>query len=156
MEHILGVHRPGTQPIRNRPNEASERHDVDEADAQDEMAGSDAARQRYQRMFWEPVPEGKEPVMPGILEAASQEAAARKKAQEAAKSNPRLTPEYHSKVNERVKMVHAAGRPSVKFVDVGGKFLDLKSIARREQESERRSKIRAKKKQEVQEMAASS
>jgi hypothetical protein len=38
----------------------SDRYDAVEADREDEEAGGfDWARQRYQRMFWETVPEGK-------------------------------------------------------------------------------------------------
>jgi hypothetical protein len=39
----------------------------------------------------------------------------------------------------------AAGRPAIKFIDVGTKFLDSKDQLRRMKESERRAKVRGKK-----------
>ena len=39
----------------------------------------------------------------------------------------------------------AAGRPAIKFIDVGTKFLDPEDHLRRMKESERRAKVRSKK-----------
>jgi hypothetical protein len=39
----------------------------------------------------------------------------------------------------------AAGRPTIKFIDVGTKFLDPKDRLRRMKESERRARVRSKK-----------
>ena len=41
--------------------------------------------------------------------------------------------------------VAAAGRPTIKFIDVGTKFLDPKDHLRRMKESERRARVRSKK-----------
>ena len=74
MESVLGV--PQTKlsttfdnvmpvPVQYDTNqklakEQENRYDITEADREDEEAGGfDWARQRYQRMFWEIVPEGK-------------------------------------------------------------------------------------------------
>ncbi|KAG2367690.1 eukaryotic mitochondrial regulator protein-domain-containing protein [Suillus spraguei] len=124
MENILGV--PQTKAAKTD----SVRYDAVEADREDEEAGGfDWARQRYQRMFWETVPEGKDPIMPGILEAATKSATA--------------TSENRTKTN----IVERPGRPTIKFIDVGNMFLDVKEHERRAKESERRAKVRSRRKE---------
>jgi len=74
MEQILGVSQvkvfttlddSAPVPVQYETNQRlakrqSDRYDAVEADREDEEAGGfDWARQRYQRMFWETVPEGK-------------------------------------------------------------------------------------------------
>jgi len=74
MEQILGVPKSKIAttlddstpaPVQYDTNQQlartqKDRYDVTEADREDEEAGGfDWARQRYQRMFWETVPEGK-------------------------------------------------------------------------------------------------
>lgn len=58
MEQALGV----TEDSRHRYTVTSGQAELGEnataADYQDEIQGNDAARHRYQRMFWEPVVEG--------------------------------------------------------------------------------------------------
>ncbi|KAG1757060.1 eukaryotic mitochondrial regulator protein-domain-containing protein [Suillus lakei] len=144
MESILGV--PQTKvfttlddskpvPVQYDTNQQvakihSDRYDAVEADREDEEAGGfDWARQRYQRMFWETVPEGKDPIMPGILDAATKSATA--------------TSENKTKMN----IVERPGRPAIKFVDVGNMFLDVKEQERRAKEGERRAKVRARRKE---------
>ncbi|KAG1836591.1 eukaryotic mitochondrial regulator protein-domain-containing protein, partial [Suillus subalutaceus] len=143
MESILGV--PQTKifttldeskpvPVQYDTNQQgakihSDRYDAVEADREDEEAGGfDWARQRYQRMFWETVPEGKDPIMPGILDAATKSAAA--------------TSENKTKTN----IVERPGRPTIKFIDVGNMFIDLKEQERRAKESERRATVRSRRK----------
>ncbi|EGN93182.1 hypothetical protein SERLA73DRAFT_146090 [Serpula lacrymans var. lacrymans S7.3] len=150
MEDVLGV----TQHMRTRVSKslASEdptRHDVQEADAHDEQEGSDWARLRYQRMFWESIPEGegKEPLMPDILEKARQDMEKQIKETRDAKSHPTLVPRFQGKDHDKIKFVKPEGRPAIKFVDVGGKFLDVNDRKRRIAESERRSKVKARRKE---------
>ena len=50
----------------------------------------------------------------------------------------------------KVFVAEREGRPSVKFTNVGGKFLDTKDLQRRRYESERRSKIRVKRREKKQ------
>lgn len=67
------------------------------------------------------------------------------KATEDAKSNPKLlgvASAYSDR--DRVQMVERDNRPTLKFVDVGGKFLDVKDRNRRIKEAERRAKLREK------------
>ncbi|KAG1857602.1 eukaryotic mitochondrial regulator protein-domain-containing protein [Suillus tomentosus] len=144
MESILGV--PRTKvfttldeskpvPVQYDTNQQvakidSDRYDAVEADREDEEAGGfDWARQRYQRMFWETVPEGKDPIMPGILDAATKSATA--------------TSENKTKTT----IVERPGRPAIKFIDVGNMFLDIKEQERRVKESERRAKVRSRRKE---------
>ncbi|KAG2076789.1 hypothetical protein BDR04DRAFT_1089011 [Suillus decipiens] len=144
MENILGV--PQTKvfttfddskpvPVQYDTNQQaakadSVRYDAVEADREDEEAGGfDWARQRYQRMFWETVPEGKDPIMPGILETATKSATA--------------ASENKTKTN----IVERPGRPTIKFIDVGNMFLDVKEHERRAKESERRAKVRSRRKE---------
>ncbi|KAG2138682.1 uncharacterized protein EDB93DRAFT_1164502 [Suillus bovinus] len=142
MESILGV--PQTKvfttleskpvPVQYDTNKQmvktdSDRYDAVEADREDEEAGGfDWARQRYQRMFWETVPEGKDPVMPGILDAATKSASA------------------ISENKTKATIVERPGRPAIKFVDVGNMFVDVKEQERRVKESERRAKVRSRRK----------
>lgn len=42
------------------------------------------------------------------------------------------------------RIVSSAGRPTLRFVDVGPKFLDIKDRLRRDKESARRSKVRSR------------
>ncbi|KAG2118122.1 uncharacterized protein F5147DRAFT_670011 [Suillus discolor] len=144
MESILGVPRTKVfttldeskpAPVQYDTNQQvakidSDRYDAVEADREDEEAGGfDWARQRYQRMFWETVPEGKDPIMPGILDAATKSATA--------------TSENRTKTT----IVERPGRPAIKFIDVGNMFLDIKEQERRVKESERRAKVRSRRKE---------
>ncbi|KAG8219425.1 eukaryotic mitochondrial regulator protein-domain-containing protein [Butyriboletus roseoflavus] len=125
MEHLLGVTEAAKQG--GRPN-SHDRYDVEEADWQDEAESNNKARQRYQRLFWESVGEGEEPVMPNVL--ASQRGAA-------------LT---RTKLRGKTTLVERAqGRPAIMFVDVGNAFVDEQEKERREREGARRSTLKARK-----------
>ncbi|KAI6048008.1 hypothetical protein EDC04DRAFT_2620951 [Pisolithus marmoratus] len=109
------------------PSAANPRYDVEEADRQNEAEGTtDMSRFRYQRMFWENVPEGEEPIMPTILEAAR------------SSSQP-------SERKAKVTIVEPrSGRPAIKFVDVGNAFFDAQAQEGRDKESARRALLRAR------------
>ncbi|KZT30930.1 hypothetical protein NEOLEDRAFT_1053084, partial [Neolentinus lepideus HHB14362 ss-1] len=113
------------------------RRDVSEADALDEVEGEDVDREKYQRMFWEDVAEGQEPIVPIVLQQGKNDAASARKAAINAKSDPPHTFITHSGASE--------SRPHIKFEDVGGKFLDVKDRTRRMKESERRVKMKERK-----------
>ncbi|KAG1754770.1 eukaryotic mitochondrial regulator protein-domain-containing protein [Suillus paluster] len=147
MERLLGVHQAKVfttlddskpVPVQYDTNQQmakiqSDRYDVTEADREDDEAGGfDWARQRYQRMFWETVPEGKDPVMPGILDAATKSVTS--------------TSENKTQMN----IVERPGRPAIKFIDVGNMFLNVKDQERRVKEGERRAKVRARRKERQQ------
>ncbi|KIK30083.1 hypothetical protein PISMIDRAFT_87788 [Pisolithus microcarpus 441] len=110
------------------PSATNPRYDVEEADQQDEAGGtSDMSRLRYQRMFWENVPEGEDPIMPTILEDA--------------RSSAQLS-EHKAKVTI---IEPRPGRPAIKFVDVGNAFFDVREQERRDKEGARRAVLRARK-----------
>ncbi|KAA1467779.1 hypothetical protein DENSPDRAFT_832918 [Dentipellis sp. KUC8613] len=147
METILGVKRD-EEVYASRQDWMDSRTDVDAADALDQAEGNDPARNRYRRMFWEPVVEGEEPILPFAIDKARQTAETHKSQDEAAKSDDTLLG-HHSSQKERDARVTISegvqGRPTIKFVDVGGKFIDPKDRQRRMKESERRKNQRAKK-----------
>ncbi|KAH9081767.1 hypothetical protein EDB83DRAFT_2334706 [Lactarius deliciosus] len=116
-----------------------------EADALDQAEGDNKARTRYQRMFWEPVVEGMDPILPNALKRAREDATRHGRSEGSSKSVD-ATPDYNWKGTEVTSTSDtAAGRPATKFIDVGTKFLDLKDHLRRMKESERRARIRSKK-----------
>lgn len=68
MEKILAVkeHQESTKD-RSLEEKDPERHDVYEADALEEAEGRDRSRQRYQRLFWESVPESGKVNFPSVV-----------------------------------------------------------------------------------------
>ncbi|KAH0837941.1 eukaryotic mitochondrial regulator protein-domain-containing protein [Lanmaoa asiatica] len=129
MERLLGV----TEAAKHTEQDANDlsendRYDVEEADLQDEVEGNNRARQRYQRLFWESVAEGEEPVMPNVLAAQHGGALARTKFK-----------------GKTTLIERAPGRPAIMFVDVGNAFVDEREKERREREGARRSTLKTRK-----------
>lgn len=118
--------------------------DLVQADMLEQEENRDFARLRYQRMYWESTPEdGKEPVLPGVLEAAKKGARQRAHASRVRKAGPEFMPKVPltSGVKETTpafQRLSKEGRPSMVFVDVGGKFLDVDDRTTRMKEAERR------------------
>ncbi|GBE77548.1 hypothetical protein SCP_0104250 [Sparassis crispa] len=133
METILGVTKDTSVNPHRGVAELGE--NASEADSMFEAEGNNSARERYQRLFWEPAVDGKELILPGLLEQehAAREAAAAKRAIRFA------TFEEH--------VVDVPGRPSVKFVNVGQKYVDEHDQAWRLKERQRRSVLRQHKRQ---------
>ncbi|CDO73048.1 hypothetical protein BN946_scf185007.g102 [Trametes cinnabarina] len=135
MEYVLGVTEPRSsrRAVRIASDELGE--DAVEADAVSEATKS-RARDRYQRLFWEPVTEGKSPVVPGSLARAAVDAVKTVAAKEAAKlkklRNLNTEPEP-----ERV--LERAHRPTIRFVDVGAKFIDVDDRLKRIRAAKRRT-----------------
>lgn len=142
MERMLGVNQ-SQQQIYDSVGHPSM------ADVQDQDEGLDRARDRYQRQFWEPVVEGEEPVVPKALEQAKKDAAKKRRATFEAKSDPLLLTDQPNarKVQARSrKVVYASSdadpsRPTIRFEDVGGKFLDVADRVRRMKNSDRRKSL---------------
>ncbi|KZT08569.1 uncharacterized protein LAESUDRAFT_696657 [Laetiporus sulphureus 93-53] len=144
MEEILGITErkqtrqsqielAGTEGIQELGGDASQ------ADRQMEE-GNDRARERYQRLFWEPVVEGYEPIIPAELERAA--TVHHEKAKQEASLKlilARVPPVKHE-----THIVEKEGRPPIEFVDVGSKYVDIDDRLRRLKESERRSQLKAK------------
>ncbi|KAF9230088.1 eukaryotic mitochondrial regulator protein-domain-containing protein, partial [Melanogaster broomeanus] len=142
MEDLLGVtdatrrmeaEPDGDTPIQyyhtgqNDQETTRDRYNVEEADMQDQVEGKHMARRQYQATFWESVTEGEEPVMPTILEAT------------------RPSTRASAKHKQITYTERGAGRPAVKFIDVGDAFVDEKEKERREREGARRSALKARK-----------
>jgi len=149
MEHLLGVKR-NREARRGISDEQPDsiRHDVDEADALEEEEKRDRARQKYQRMFWEPVSDGgAEPTMPGILDEAKDQKRQTAMGAKATKYGLGIL-SRQTGTSDKVVVVEKPGRPKMTFVDVGGKFIDLNDHAKRMAESQRRKRIKTGRQEE--------
>ncbi|EKM61410.1 uncharacterized protein PHACADRAFT_204581 [Phanerochaete carnosa HHB-10118-sp] len=99
MEYILGVSERRRTVSGTEVTALSE--ETIKADIQYDEEGYDTkARERYQRLFWEPTVEGQEPIIPGILEKT--------RASKAKKESDGVT-----------NIVQRPGRPEMRFVEVG-------------------------------------
>ncbi|KAI1793146.1 eukaryotic mitochondrial regulator protein-domain-containing protein [Ganoderma leucocontextum] len=116
--------------------------DAVEADELSE-ATKNVARDRYQRLFWEPVLEGQSPTLPETLASAVEVGKATKATQEKAMLNrlPHLKFETEPEV-----VLERPGRPTFRFVDVGVKFVDVKDQLKRVRAAKRRAHMREKRK----------
>jgi hypothetical protein len=92
-----------------------------------------------------------EPIMPSILQKAKDDAASTKAKGRAEKSTNELMPRFPGFLNNpaKVHLVKREGRPDIKFVDVGGKFLDVRDRKERMKRSERRRRIKDEKQDEA-------
>jgi len=84
--------------------------------------------------------------MPGILRHARQTAEKHVKAAEDAKSDPKILGR-HKDNPPKVQLLPSGNtprRPMIEFVDVGGKFIDVKEHRARARESARRRSIKDK------------
>ncbi|KAI0673723.1 eukaryotic mitochondrial regulator protein-domain-containing protein [Trametes maxima] len=137
MEYALGVSNDSsTKTLRGPAYELGE--DAIEADAVSESTKS-LARDRYQRLFWEPVPEGKAPIVPGALVRALEDGGKSTAALEAAK----LKRLRHLRTEtEAERTIDRPGRPTMRFVDIGMKFLDVDDRLRRVNVAKRRSLLK--------------
>ncbi|KAJ8483155.1 hypothetical protein ONZ51_g4888 [Trametes cubensis] len=135
MEYILGVTEKSrsTTGLARASQELGE--DAVEADAVSEATKS-RARDRYQRLFWEPVTEGKIPITPTALSRASVDAVKISAAKDAAKLKKLRGLSVES---ESERVVERPGRPTMRFVDVGAKFLDVDDRLKRISAAKRRS-----------------
>ncbi|KAI0257245.1 eukaryotic mitochondrial regulator protein-domain-containing protein [Lactifluus subvellereus] len=145
MEQLLGVTYDASKH-KTHQDWVESRIQTVEADALDQAEGDDQARTRYQRMFWEPVVEGQEPVLPIALKRAREDAKRHGRSEESAKSDDTAFDLPHESGMEVTNSSGATiGRPAIKFIDVGAKFFDPKDRMRRIKDSMRRVKIRSKK-----------
>ncbi len=86
-------------------------------------------------------------MVPAALEKARAYAEKHVQAADAAKSDPALLATHAGSHEDRTHIVEREGRHGVRFVDVGGKSLDVADIQKRAKEGERRSKVRAKRRE---------
>lgn len=84
----------------------------------------------------------KEPILPRLLERAKTDAETFAETAEQRKSDPKLVPRHGGPPTETVQIVSKPGRPTIQFVDVGGKYIEVEERLRRIAEGERRAKIK--------------
>ncbi|KAF7347394.1 hypothetical protein MVEN_01495200 [Mycena venus] len=139
MEMLLGV--------KSSPRvDVDERADVHMADMLEQEENRDAARQRFQRQYWESI----EPLLPASLEHAKKIAERSAQAAHDNKSNATLMPRFKDtdtikSPRQKVQTVVREGRLPIHFVDVGGKFLQAEDRLRRMAVAERRKSVHARK-----------
>jgi len=161
----IQIAREGSEDDKLRYVALSHQH---EADTLEELEHRDDARQRYVRSYWESVPESggvswfiiclvvvhfndtssQEPVVPGVLEEVQNRAENYAKNSEVRKQNllPRIPDTKFVKTPvEKRRVATKEGRPDVKFVDVGAKFLNVNDEMKRLANARRRQEFKAKK-----------
>ncbi|RXW17044.1 hypothetical protein EST38_g8818 [Candolleomyces aberdarensis] len=144
MELLLGA----TTHKAVHMNFRDARYDVQEADMLEQDENRDASRQRYQRLYWESVPEdGSEPIVPGSLEHAHQKALQYAKRADEFKAIPELMPrvpdtKYMKRPKEKLIRLEREGRPALEFIDVGARFMDVNERIRRIATAGRKSRRR--------------
>ncbi|KAF7307489.1 hypothetical protein MIND_00543400 [Mycena indigotica] len=156
MEKLLGVKTPGANyflsetPATLADEGMPERVDVDKADMLEQLENRDAARQRFQRQYWESVvDDGRASLSLSIsgcnilLAIRSAERALKDK------SNPRLMPRFPDtptikSPRAKVQIIEKEGKLPVHFVDVGGRFIEVHERERRMVASRRRRALNAK------------
>jgi hypothetical protein len=79
-----------------------------------------------------------EPVLPKLLQQTREKAR---------KADPAPVPRPRISLKNEPLVVTRPGRPTIKFVDVGNKFMDPREEARRVAESKRRARIKAEKRE---------
>lgn len=144
------------------------RYDAREADSLEEEENRDAARQRYQRLYWESTPEDgrvccilyhpssnaqpndppQEPIVPASLEHAKKLAKKITKQAERHKSDPEYMPIIHNDklfVKTKKEVISQRdGSAPIKFLDVGGKFINIDDRIRRVAGAERKAREKAR------------
>lgn len=127
------------------------RWDALEADVLEQDENRDAQRRRYQRHYWESVPEdGREPIVPAALEHAKQLGRKLTQREEHLKpTHPRLMPQTTNKsyleTPLRSQSLEKVSRPALEIRDIGGKFLDLNDNLKRISTAEGQARGRKKK-----------
>lgn len=86
-----------------------------------------------------------EPILPGALEQAKLRGKQFVQAGEDYKSNKKLMPRFKDTETiktpkNKIQIITRPGRPSLKLVDVGGKFIEVEERLRRIGDAERRAK----------------
>ena len=88
--------------------------------------------------------------MPLLLEKARAEGIRRAREEKESKHHPRFVPPQPGTDEiEKVKMVAPPNRPMIKFVDIGGKFINKHESLKRTKIAARRRALKAKRRKEV-------
>ncbi|OCH95683.1 hypothetical protein OBBRIDRAFT_787888 [Obba rivulosa] len=155
MEEILGVNEEKARitDVVFRRGQAELGEDTTGADLDADSV--DRARERYQRLFWEPVVEGKDPITPGVIEKARADVQAAKRAARAAKIE-HVLPSRDQASPTQVIVQQPMRSYAVKFVDVRGKFVDSDDILHRRKEAQRRKAVKRRRREKIVERIAQS
>ncbi|KAF9566899.1 hypothetical protein CPC08DRAFT_703503 [Agrocybe pediades] len=140
MEQLLGVYTHPTVSSDRRGGTTVDhfsRSDVDQADSLERAEKRDAARYRYERLYWESTPEdGREPVLPGILEDVKNKVHLKELAgkQRASRFLPKRLPRnpWVQRPATKSFIVTRTGRVPTRFVDVGADLLNVDELVKRE------------------------
>jgi hypothetical protein len=131
MERILGV--------RHYPYQDDSTQNAVEAAALDEEGRR--AQQRYQHMYWESIPEGEsQPTMPTVIQKLKGSDVSTEGSSD--KPRPKSSPKLQTITVSR------PGRPEMRFVDVGTRFLEAQGPEHRKRTAAalRRAQLKARKK----------
>ncbi|KAJ3507914.1 hypothetical protein NLJ89_g6037 [Agrocybe chaxingu] len=133
-----------------QPDVNVERADAHRADMLEEDEQRDAARYRYERLYWESIPESaREPILPTILQHVKQRAELKKLENDIKANKKYMTPgpalPFLKRPSKPVFVKSRLNRPSTKFVDVGAQFMDIDERIKRIAVSDRKARIRASK-----------
>ncbi|KAJ7216789.1 eukaryotic mitochondrial regulator protein-domain-containing protein [Mycena haematopus] len=143
MEMLLGVK---SSPMLDVDGRA----DTHIADMLEQDENRDAARQRFQRQYWELIDDdGRQPLLPASLENAKKKAERSAQTAQDYKSTAKLMPRFKDtdtikSPRQKVQTIVREGRLPIHFVDVGGKFLNAEERLRRIASGERRQAARAR------------
>lgn len=149
-----------THPAFRTPAINEARSDLQKADILEQEENRDASASHYERLYWESVQEdGREPLMPSILQTEKQKAEMRKLNAEVKASKQFLVRKPQTEFIRRPKpATFVSGRPRgrkgpiTKFLDVGGQFMDLDDRIKALGVSRRRAAKREQKKEELKQM----
>lgn len=156
MEEILGV-TDNTRTLRQPTGQGKQELGDDATEADASSSTKDRLRDRYQRLFWEPIVEGQvslplhdavriltcsqEPVLLRELERARLEDRSRARAMMELRDRQAHVPAPKEQVHA---VVERPGHTTIKFIDVGGKFVDLDDRLARLKAAKHRSQVRQK------------
>lgn len=92
----------------------------------------------------------KDPIIPLLLEKARADGIRHAWEEEESKNHPRFVPpQPGTDKMEKVKMIAPPDRPMIKFVDIGGKFINKHESLKRSKKAAHRGALKAKKRKEV-------
>jgi len=150
-----------------RPDVLPERLDVHRADMLENAEKRDATPYRYERSYWESIPEDadvrgllctdtpfsqqlhQEPILPNILHHVKQRAETKRVLEEQKKKEAFMGNVPRSRLitrpKHRILLRSRKNGTATRFVDIGAEFVDVKELTKRASVAARKSRIRAKK-----------
>ncbi|PPQ79885.1 hypothetical protein CVT25_002941 [Psilocybe cyanescens] len=151
MDRLLNAYtHPDTSAKTLPKSNIQDREDVSQADALEQAEKRDAARYRYERLYWESTPEdGREPILPGVLEASKKRTQLKEQAkkQTAARMLQGRLPKspWIRRPSRPSFVAWRQGRVATRFVDVGADFLSVEDLLKSEASHRHKHEQRQKK-----------